>query len=80
MSRNDTAKSKGQPIVDDPGSWWSDSRIFAELVQKAGQKAVRQAVEEHHRAGNPVAKWRDGRVVLLYPDGSIRPVEETPEG
>jgi hypothetical protein len=43
------------------------------------KEAVRDAIADHHRAGNPVAIWRDGKVVLWYPDGSYRPVEETPE-
>jgi hypothetical protein len=32
------------------------------------RKAVREAVREHQRAGNPVAEWRDGRVVLIPPE------------
>jgi hypothetical protein len=38
-------------------------------------RAAQKAIAEHHRAGNPVAIWRDGQVVLWYPDGSYRPVE-----
>lgn len=30
--------------------------------------AVREAVREHKRLGNPVAEWRDGQVVWLQPD------------
>jgi hypothetical protein len=38
------------------------------------QDGVRQAIREHHLLGNPVAIWKDGEVVLLYPDGTTRPV------
>ena len=30
--------------------------------------AVREALLMHKRAGNPVAVWRDGKVVLLQPE------------
>lgn len=29
------------------------------------QRAVRQAVQEHRRAGNPVAAWKNGKVVII---------------
>ncbi len=36
-------------------------------VPAAVAAAVRQAVRDHKAAGNPVAVWRDGRVVWLAP-------------
>ena len=54
-----------------------DAKAFADLVEQAMKRAVKQAIGEHHRAGNPVAIWRDGRVVWLYPDGSIQPAGGT---
>jgi hypothetical protein len=36
-------------------------------VQAAIAKGVRAAVLGHARAGNPIAVWRDGRVVWLEP-------------
>lgn len=54
-----------------------DSEAFADLVETAMKRGVKQAIEEHHRAGNPVAIWRDGQAVWLYPDGSIRPLDGT---
>jgi hypothetical protein len=44
--------------VDDP---------VARLIT-AAQEAVRAALREHKLAGNPVAAWRDGKVVLLPPE------------
>lgn len=37
-------------------------------ILKAMRKGVREALLRHKRLGNPVAVWRDGRVVLLHPD------------
>lgn len=37
----------------------------AEIVRAAGQAAIREALLDHKRAGNPVAQWRDGRVVWI---------------
>lgn len=33
----------------------------------AAQEAVRPALREHKQARNPIAAWRDGKVVLLPP-------------
>jgi hypothetical protein len=47
---------------------------IAELVadhkgtEAALQKAFREAVLAHARAGNPVATWRDGKVVWISPE------------
>jgi hypothetical protein len=37
------------------------------LIEAAVQRAVRDAVLAHARAGNPVASWRDGKVVWVQP-------------
>lgn len=37
-------------------------------IDAACKRAVREALLMHKRAGNPVAVWRDGEVVLLQPD------------
>jgi hypothetical protein len=68
MSSNDRSPASDQP------QWWNDSAILADIVQAAMERAVRKAIEEHHRAGDPVTIWRDGRIVRLYPDGSVEPV------
>lgn len=44
---------------------------FAARVKRYAGQAIREAVAEHHRAGDPVSIWRDGRIVLLHPDGSV---------
>ena len=37
-------------------------------ILKAMRKAVREAVLDHKRAGNPVAVWHDGNVVWIPPE------------
>jgi hypothetical protein len=37
-------------------------------TQKALQECARNAVLTHARAGNPVATWKDGRVVWIGPE------------
>jgi hypothetical protein len=67
-------KSSEEPLQETDGRWRVDPDAFADLVVEGMQRGVRNAVMEHHRAGNPVAIWRDGQVVLLHPDGSVQPV------
>lgn len=37
-----------------------------EIVEKINQ-AVRAAIMDHKRAGNPIAVWKDGRSVIIPP-------------
>jgi hypothetical protein len=73
------SESNEPSAADRRRTWSSDSKIFADLVGRAFEKAVRQAIEEHHRAGNPVPIARDGRILLWYPDGSFRPLADPSE-
>ena len=68
--------SNGQRSPNENGHWRSDPEVLVRIVREEMRQAVKAAIADHHRNGNPVAIWRDGRVVLLYPDGSIRPVDE----
>ena len=45
-------------------------RIFEEgrLIDQALVESVKQALLVHKRAGNPVAEWRDGKVVFIQPE------------
>ena len=38
-----------------------------EVTRRMG-RAVREAVLEHKRAGNSIAVWRDGKVVIVPPE------------
>ena len=37
-------------------------------IDAALRNAVQQALLQHKKAGNPVAEWRDGKVVLIKPE------------
>lgn len=39
----------------------SDEKQITETLQRA----VRDAIQAHRRAGNPIAVWKDGKVVLI---------------
>jgi isoaspartyl peptidase/L-asparaginase-like protein (Ntn-hydrolase superfamily) len=43
-------------------------------IDNALRKAVQQALLKHKKAGNPIAEWRDGKVVLIGPEDIV--VEE----
>jgi hypothetical protein len=38
------------------------------------QRAVRKAIEQHRKDGDPIAIWRDGAVVWIPPE-DIPPLE-----
>ena len=50
----------------------------AAAVEAAIREAVREALLMHKRLGNPVAAWRDGRVVWIPPDQI--PVDDVQSG
>lgn len=37
------------------------------LIEATLRRAVRKALLQHRRAGNPVAIWKDGQVVWIAP-------------
>ena len=41
---------------------------YSEEINKAYERAVREALLKHKRAGNPVPIERDGKLVWLQPD------------
>jgi hypothetical protein len=50
----------------------------SERIERAVQRAVQEALRMHKRAGNPVAVWRDGKVVWLAPEEIPVPSEPAP--
>jgi hypothetical protein len=46
-------------------------------VERAAQRAVREALRMHKLLGNPVAVWRDGKVVWIAPEDIV--IEEEPD-
>jgi hypothetical protein len=43
-------------------------------IDSALRNAVQQALLQHKKAGNPVAEWRDGKIILIKPEDIV--VEE----
>jgi len=41
---------------------------YSDEINKAYERAVREALMMHKRAGNPIAIYRDGNVILIPPD------------
>lgn len=69
------------------GSSAVDLSIFDDThrITRAFDEAVRDALLEHKRLGNPVAIWRDGKVVILPPEeipesGLDEEVAQEPKG
>jgi hypothetical protein len=46
----------------------ADGDLDLELLDTLVNEAVALAVEEHRRLGNPIAVWRDGKVVWIPPE------------
>ncbi|MDN3510812.1 MAG: hypothetical protein NG784_05845 [Candidatus Jettenia sp.] len=46
------------------------SEIFEdkEKITRALSKAVNEALLQHKKAGNPVASWKDGKIVWIQPE------------
>lgn len=45
----------------------AEEELLDRVVDEAG-RAIEEAIRDHKRAGNPIAEWRDGRVVLVPPE------------
>lgn len=45
----------------------ADELLQDRIIESIGD-AVRAAIRDHKRAGNPIAEWRDGRVVIVPPE------------
>ena len=43
-------------------------RLDMEALDAAVQRAVRKALLVHKKLGNPVATWKDGKVVWIPPE------------
>ena len=56
--------------VDSLGDRLADGR----LIERALGMAVSAALEQHKRAGNPVAEWRDGKVIWVAPEDIVLPL------
>jgi hypothetical protein len=50
---------------------------LGEMAEEALKKAVARVVEEHRKSGEPLAVWRDGKVVRV-PADQLQGYEEPP--
>lgn len=75
MTSNGTKPYSERPTSNGSAGWRDDPEALVELIRERLGAATQAAIAEHHRAGNPVVIWREGRIVLLHPDGSTTPVE-----
>lgn len=50
-----------------------DIDVEEEAIDRAVTLAVREALLDHKRAGNPVAIWEDGKVKIVPPEEIILP-------
>ena len=54
-----------------PSSGRIDLVEHADEIERILQKAVQHELSIHKRLGNPVATWRDGKVVVIPPEEII---------
>jgi hypothetical protein len=67
---------KGRCLKVAPGSHKRLLIVEGKAVDDAMNAAMRHALLTHKRAGNPIASWKDGKVVVI-PADEIE-IEETP--
>lgn len=74
---NDKAMSKRQQVVLTNDYVSKHAIEIGEVLQRA----VSHALLMHKRLGNPIATWRDGKVVIVPPEEIVIPpdVSETKE-
>ncbi len=46
-------------------------------IDEALQKAVKETLLHHKKAGNPIVSWEDGKIVWIQPDDIIVEDKET---
>lgn len=61
------------------GAIFEDQIESREKIDKALSRAVRAALLDHKQAGNPVAAWQDGKVVLVAPEDIVIPPDPDAE-
>jgi hypothetical protein len=45
--------------------------IHGKEVERILHRAVQHALLMHKRAGNPIASWQDGKVIIIQPEDII---------
>jgi hypothetical protein len=65
--------------IPDSGQTPTERAGDLKRIERALRAAVRDALLRHKRDGDPVAVWREGRVVWLQPDEIVVPQDESSE-
>jgi len=60
-------------VIDEPRQQVDSSRRIhlvnqADEIERIFRKAVRHELSIHKRLGNPIATWKDGKVVIIPPE------------
>jgi hypothetical protein len=50
---------------------------FGKEIEEVLQRAVTHALLMHKRLGNPIATWKDGKVVIVPPEEIVIPTDVT---
>jgi hypothetical protein len=66
--------------IPDSGPTPAERADDLDRIERALRAAVRDALQRHKRDGDPVAVWRDGRVVWLSPDQIPTAGDESSDG
>jgi hypothetical protein len=80
--RKTVRKTNGRPSNVNKSPSRSKSSSKFDLVKQANeieqvlQRAVRHELSIHKRLGNPVAAWRDGKVIIIPPEEIVISSEE----
>jgi hypothetical protein len=56
------------------------NRLFIDhgkSIEKVLQRAVNHALLMHKRLGNPIATWKDGKVVIVPPEEIVIPSDDS---
>ena len=51
--------------------------VQAKEIEKVLRRAVNHALLMHKRLGNPIATWKDGKVVIVPPEEIVIPSDVT---
>ncbi len=71
-----TIPNLAQPSLRSAGLEWEEALSEDDAaIDRAFAYAVREALLDHKRAGNPVAIWADGKVKIVPPEEIILPEE-----
>lgn len=72
---NTVTKTMKTPVHSAETAWDETFPMEDEEMDRAFALAVRAALLDHKRAGNPVAIWEDGKVKIVPPEEIILPEE-----